>query len=142
MKSSTVAQLILSLFDQGEDHLTAQEVYNHLKPRLPAVNPSTVYRALERLAVAGKVSVSDMGQGAAVYQAVQTSPHHHLVCQGCRSVVMLEDAIVAPFLQTVASHTRFRLITNHLVLFGYCTHCQQPVLSPAGVAEEPSGDPR
>jgi len=123
MKSSTVQQLILELLREEHSHLTAQEVYNYLKPRLPSVNPSTIYRALERLTREGQVSVSDMGIGAAVYEIVGSLPHHHLVCQGCHRVIKLENNIIQPFFDNVEQRFAFQLTTNHLILFGYCPDC-------------------
>jgi len=128
MRTSSVEQLILELFENHpaeEAHFTAQEVYTQLKPRLPAVNSSTVYRALERMTHAGKVSVSDMGTGAAVYEVVGRKRHHHLVCEGCKKVITLEDEIVQPFFDDLVQRFQFNVTTNHLVLFGYCQTCQQ-----------------
>ena len=123
MRSSTVQQLILELLQEEHAHFTAQEVYSHLKPRLPSVNPSTVYRALDRLTKGGQVSVSDMGTGAAVYELVGASPHHHLVCQGCHQVVTLSDELIQPLFKQVEGRSGYELTTNHLVLFGYCQSC-------------------
>jgi Fur family ferric uptake transcriptional regulator len=125
MKSSTVQQLILELLQKEHVHFSAQEVYQHLKPRLPSVNPSTVYRALERLASVGEISVSDMGTGAAVYEMVGSPPHHHLVCEMCHKVFTLENKLVQPFFTSISDQFRFEITTNHLVLFGYCETCRQ-----------------
>lgn len=123
MRSSTVQQFILELLQEEHSHFTAQEVYAHLQPRLPTVNPSTVYRALERLTNAGEISVSDMGTGAAVYEMVGGSPHHHLVCQGCHRVITLDNEIVQPLFDEVEGLFDYQLTTNHLILFGYCPEC-------------------
>ena len=123
MKSSTVQHLILNLLQEEHAHLTAQDIYMHLKPRLPSVNPSTVYRALERLTNLGEVSVSDMGVGAAVYEIVGSSPHHHLVCQDCHRVITLDNEIVQPLFDDVEERFGYQLTTNHLILFGYCPTC-------------------
>jgi Fur family ferric uptake transcriptional regulator len=128
MKSSSVEQLISELFSQHsteEAHFTAQEVYNQLKPRLPAVNTSTVYRALERMTRAGKISISDMGKGAAVFEVVDRERHHHLVCEGCHQVLTLSDAMIQPLFDELSKRFDFSMTTNHLVLFGYCPACRQ-----------------
>jgi Fur family ferric uptake transcriptional regulator len=124
MKSSTVQQFILELLQQEHAHFTAQEVYAQLKPRLPSVNPSTIYRALERLTNAGEISVSDMGMGAVVYEMVDNPPHHHLVCQSCNRVITLENEIVQPLFDKVEKRFDYQLTTNHLILFGYCHECR------------------
>ncbi len=128
MRTSSVEQLILDLLaghSTCEAHFTAQEVYAQLKPRLPAVNPSTIYRALERLVHAGKVSVSDMGAGAAVYEVVGLERHHHLVCQDCGQVHTIGDEAVSRLFSQLEQENHFQIVTNHLILFGRCARCQK-----------------
>lgn len=124
MKSSTVETLILELLSSDQAHLAAQEIYSRLQARLPALNPSTVYRALDRLALAGKVSVSHLGTGATVFESVTNGMHHHLVCQHCHRVSTVPDSIVQPFFHRLEQEYQFQVTTNHLVLFGYCEACQ------------------
>ena len=125
MRSSSVNHLILKSLEQDRAHLTAQQVYERIRTNLPAVNPSTVYRALERLAHAGLVSVSDMGQGAAVYESIGEERHHHLVCQDCGKVIQMEDAFFKKFFDQIQAEYHFELVTNHLILFGRCPACRE-----------------
>jgi len=124
MRNSSVAQAILQTLNREKSHLPAQAVYEQIRGQLPAVNPSTVYRALERLAAAGEISVSDLGTGAAVYEVVAEDVHHHLVCQKCQKIVPMEPAQVSRFFRAVERQAHFRISTNHLVLFGVCEACQ------------------
>lgn len=123
MRTSSVNQVILQTLAECQCHLTARDLFERIQPRLPAVNYSTVYRALERLAHAGMVSVSDMGLGAAVYEAVGGPRHHHLVCQGCGAQITIGDEDVRDFFDRVESSHHFHVVTNHLVLFGLCSSC-------------------
>jgi Fur family ferric uptake transcriptional regulator len=125
MRSSSVNQIILKTLEQGQSHLTAQQIYERIRENLPAVNPSTVYRALERLAHAGQVSVSDMGLGAAVYEAVGGEQHHHLVCQDCAKVITIDDDSIQSLFKNIEQQYDFQIVTNHLILFGHCSQCQE-----------------
>jgi Fur family ferric uptake transcriptional regulator len=125
MRSSSVNQQIQKTLAQDHSHLTAQQVYERIRKNLPAVNPSTVYRALERLAHAGMISVSDMGKGATVYESVGGERHHHLVCQECGTVSTIGDEEVESFFQRIEGKYDFRMVTNHLILFGKCPRCQK-----------------
>lgn len=129
MKASSVELIILDLLAQEQAHLTAQEIYQQLKLRLPAVNPSTVYRALERMAHDGKISVSDMGLGAMVYEAVGGERHHHLICQECGAVLTIEDHPVRELFRYLEQNYHFEMLTNHLILFGRCQNCQRAAFS-------------
>ena len=125
MRTSSVEQIILEILSKEHTHLTSHQVYEEIHPRLPALNPSTVYRALERLASAGKVSVSDMGTGSAVYELLADGVHHHLVCQECGSVITLTHEEVQAFFGSIEDQHQFQVATNHLVLFGVCQECQK-----------------
>lgn len=125
MRASSVDQVILETLSRQQAHMTSLQMYEQIKGRLPAVNQSTVYRALERLARDGKVSVSDMGTGAAVYELLVENQHHHLVCQSCGRVEALDPAEVATFFDQAARYSGYRITTNHLILFGVCPGCQK-----------------
>jgi len=125
MRASSIEYAILELLEEKNCHLKANEVYQQLHPRFPAVNPSTVYRALERLAHAGKISVSDMGTGASVYEKITDGMHHHLVCQKCGHVQTIQHGLVGQFFVNVENEFSFGVATNHLVLFGTCSQCKQ-----------------
>lgn len=131
MRQSSVQLAILDvLAGEGDSHLSALEIYERLKARLPAIAPSTVYRALERLTQQGLVSVSDMGKGVTLYERVGQPLHHHLVCTGCGQVLTIDHSQVGPFFAAIENTYAFRLQTNHLILFGLCRACQAQSSTP------------
>jgi len=125
MRTSSVEQIILETLSREHTHLTSHQVYEEIRTRLPAVNPSTVYRALERLTNVGKVSVSDMGTGSAVYELLADGGHHHLVCQKCGRVTTIGQAEIENFFAAIQQKHHFTVLTNHLILFGICEDCQK-----------------
>jgi len=125
MRTSSVEQIILETLSKEHTHLTSHQVYEEIRPRLPAVNPSTVYRALERLANNAKISVSDMGTGSAVYELLADGMHHHLVCQKCGKVTTIGHAEIQDFFTAIQQKHHFTVLTNHLILFGICENCQE-----------------
>lgn len=125
MRASSVVQAILEVLQEKNTHLTSHEIYEDIHDRLPAVNPSTVYRALERLARQGMISVSDMGTGAMVYERVSSHNHQHLVCQQCGQAIDIDDSGVQLLFNRLETSTGYHITTNHLVLFGICPQCRQ-----------------
>lgn len=125
MRSSSITNTIFKVLEGQEDHLTAKEIYEKVKVTLSAVDPSTVYRSLERMVHQGQVSVSDMGRPAVVYERVTRDPHHHLVCEKCGKKLTFKDGQISDFLGQVQKETGFQITTNHLVLFGVCPDCQK-----------------
>lgn len=124
MRTSSVELVILEILNKEQAHLTSHEVYEQIRSRLPAVNPSTVYRALERLANNGRISISDMGLGSEVYESVENGIHHHLVCQKCKRVITMDNHQVSQFFDEIEQKYHFSILTNHLILFGICDQCR------------------
>jgi len=124
MRASSVDQIIIETLSHEHAHLTSLQVYEKIRARLPAVNQSTVYRALERLVNCGKVSISDMGTGSTVYEILSDGLHHHLVCQKCGRVITIGHEEVKTLFSAIQQKMNFRVVTNHLILFGLCERCQ------------------
>src|SRR3954452_12430977 len=72
--------MILSILQDADHHLTADDVFQRLGPVSSALNRSTVYRTLERFRDAGIVSETDLGGGVRVYELLANHRHHHLIC--------------------------------------------------------------
>ena len=124
MKNTSTDQFILETLSDQKSHLTALQIYEAVHIKLPAINPSTVYRALERLVEHGMVTISDMGLGASVFELAEKKPHHHLVCQGCGKITMVEDEDISPMFLVLEKKYHYGIKTNHLILFGLCEQCQ------------------
>ncbi len=124
MRSSSVDQVIISTLSKEHAHLTSLQIFEEIRERLPAVNPSTVYRALDRLVSNGLVSVSDMGTGSDVYELLADGLHHHLVCLKCGNVMTITHDDVRGFFSRIQAKNHFSVLTNHLILFGICEGCQ------------------
>lgn len=104
------------------DHISAETLYNTLKDDLPDLSLSTVYRNLKALADAGKISMSDLGNGL-VFERVNLVPHHHLVCLSCHSIQTLDHGLVGPLFKAIEANG-FEVATTHLCIYGLCSNCQ------------------
>ncbi len=124
MRASSVDHYILQALEESSEHITSAQIYERVRAHLPAVNPSTVYRALERLAHNGKISISDLGRGAMVYQSMNAGAHDHLVCQRCGEIIHLEHDRFKEIFSALEAQYGYRMVTNHLVLWGLCPACQ------------------
>jgi Fur family ferric uptake transcriptional regulator len=128
MRASSVDQIILETLSKEHAHLTSHQVYEEIRLRLPAVNQSTVYRALERLVNCDKVSVSDMGTGSVVYEVLADGLHHHLVCQNCGRIQTIDHKVVGKFFANIENQFDYQVVTNHLILFGECSNCRISII--------------
>lgn len=108
----------------GGGHLTAEEIFARVRPDVPTINPSTVYRTLETLEEAGLVRCTDLGAGRMHFELARGHRHHHAVCRSCGAVEHLHDEVVAPVAARLSAATGFLLDDDaELVLPAVCPAC-------------------
>ncbi len=109
-----------------EGHVTADEIYQRVCAKTPAINLATVYRTLELLKALGIVTAIDTGDGCVHYELAGDQPHHHLVCEGCGYTLELDCDVLRPLERELLRRYGFVMNLNHLALFGTCPDCQKP----------------
>jgi len=109
-----------------EEHITADEIYQQVHAKSPAVNLATVYRTLEMLKQLSIVTAIDTGDGCVHYELAGEQRHHHLVCEACGGTVELDCDVLEPLEQELCKRYGFQMNLNHLALFGLCPQCQKP----------------
>ena len=79
LRHSHQRERILEYLCQSQEHPSAEQVYQDLRPEIPGLSLGTVYRNLQALVTEGKVRKIDMPQGGARYDRVEDD-HAHFVC--------------------------------------------------------------
>lgn len=104
-------------------HMTAEEIMQWASRRYPALNLATVYRTLDLLTVVGLVAQTDLGGGAASYELVGDSPHHHLACERCGGVIEMDEALLEGLRAEALRVHGFHARPRHLAIYGVCRAC-------------------
>ncbi len=118
--------MILSVLQDADSHLTADEVFQRLGPMGSALNRSTVYRTLERFRDAGLVSETDLGGGVRVFELLAIHRHHHLICRQCNDMIEMDDSTVESLRQDIRQRYGFDPQVDHLAIWGSCAACAEP----------------
>lgn len=116
--------LIVSVLQESDEHMTAENIYARVREKYPYVNLSTVYRTLEWLKKLGMVTETDMGEESVCYHWAEKGRHHHLVCQKCGAVVDMDDSLPQSLEAAVLQRYGFKVDLSHLAFFGDCQSCQ------------------
>lgn len=119
-------EMILDAIHGDDGHLTADEIYQKIHAKSPAVNLATVYRTLELLKALHLVTAIDTGEGCVHYELAGEQRHHHLVCEGCGYTLELDCDILEPLERKLCQRYGFQVNLDHLALFGLCPKCQKP----------------
>ena len=115
---------ILELILDRTDHPTADQIYQDVKPHLPGVSRTTVYRVLETFVELGAITKAS-SLGAATRFDPMTRRHHHLVCLRCDRLIDLEDeALDAAVSPPDARKQSFTIKDFSIHFYGVCAACR------------------
>lgn len=114
--------VLTSMRSAGGHHLSAEDIWGRIRHGHTAMNRSTVYRVLDKLAEAQLLKPLRLGDGVARFE-IQDVDHHHAVCLHCGTT---EDVGVDA-VRTLGTQLRrgsgFKLSDQPLLFPGLCRDC-------------------
>lgn len=123
--------IILETISHLGGHLSAQQVYQDARMRLPGLNLATVYRTVESLEQAGLIdSFSTSLEPLQFSLRDPEQPHAHLVCRSCGEVQQVQGAELEALRHALGDIADFEIDPHHLTLEGLCAECRVAALSP------------
>ncbi|MHB8171641.1 MAG: Fur family transcriptional regulator [Thermincolia bacterium] len=121
-------KIILKAFlDNGDGHLSAEDVYGIVKVQHPEIGLATVYRTLELLAELNILQKMNFGDGRSRFEFSETDAHHHhhhLICVNCGQVTEFDDDLLESLETAISKKSEFKIIDHQLKFYGYCRKCQ------------------
>ena len=119
---TTSRRAILETFLGIGGHVTAETLTARVQANQPDVHESTVYRFLDELERLGVVDHVHLGHGPAVYH-LASDAHHHLVCDGCGTVVEVPETVFAELRARLSDDFGFSVQPRHFAVTGRCKEC-------------------
>lgn len=118
--------IILETIAHMGGHLSAQQVFQESRRRLPGLNLATVYRTVESLQDAGLIDTFSTSQEPLQFSLRDPEqPHAHLVCRSCGRVQQVEGAQLEALNRSLKELAAFEIDHHHLTLEGLCADCQE-----------------
>jgi Fur family ferric uptake transcriptional regulator len=108
--------------------VSAADILQHLKETGTSVNPTTVYRYLDKLctdhvvikyaAIKGEKAVYQLSE-----QGQHCADHLHLKCAKCGRIIHLDCGFMDEFKDHLQGHHNFQLQCEGSMLYGICSSC-------------------
>lgn len=122
-------------------HLTADDVYNRARRRLPEISLATVYNTLNELVDMGEVLEIATGDGPKRYDPNTTAPHQHLYCIGCGTLRDVTPEGADGLALPAGQQHGFELLDIDIIFRGRCPDCRTAA-SHAAMARSPARSPQ
>lgn len=114
---------VLQVIRDSENHLTASEIFEAARRRLPSISYATVYNSLKYLKDSGQILEICFGNGASRYDR-ETERHDHAICTSCGTLVDFDLTVTDDVVRAAVRKTHFKLESIHLTLRGVCPDCR------------------
>lgn len=127
-KTKSKAEIMGYLVKNSDRRISAADIIAHLRENGSNINPTTIYRNLDKLTETGEIiKYKTASAECALYQCVKNhnncKNHLHLQCESCGKIIHLECG----FMDTISGHLMedhgFVLKCNGSVLLGTCKNC-------------------
>lgn len=115
---------ICELLGSTDQHPTAQQIYEELRPRFPSMSLATVYNTLDTLVQLGAVNALGSAGDDSVHYDADTGPHINLACISCHRVIDLPSDFVEDLDREVEDHSGYDLLGARILYYGICPDCK------------------
>jgi Fur family ferric uptake transcriptional regulator len=116
---------VLQALDELHDHVTVEQVRQHVTGRIGAVSLQAVYDILAALTAAGLVRCLETPGHPARYESRVGDKHHHFVCRRCGRTVDVAGAEgETPCLEPRTLPSGFLVLDAEVTYWGTCPDCQ------------------
>ena len=116
-------RVILDQMRTPGEHLTADEVYERVRRRLPSISLGTVYRNLEILSRVGRIRKLHLGGGRRLYDG-GLHRHYHVRCVRCGRVADVSAEPMGNLDAAAGGLSDFEILDHELEFRGLCPACR------------------
>lgn len=116
--------VVLQVIRESDGHLTANQVFENARRRMPGISFATVYNSLRYLKNEGLIAEVRFGMEASRYDR-KLERHDHALCSGCGRLVDMDLPLPPDMLTTAARLSEFEPESIEIILRGQCADCSE-----------------
>jgi Fur family peroxide stress response transcriptional regulator len=119
-------QVIYQVLSGMHGHPSAEEVYERVKVRIPAISLATVYKNIHTFIESGLFREVSLHHGSLRVET-NPNPHHHLVCKACKSITDIPAGELGLPVKAHKLRGGFLAQRYAVDVLGLCPECQKSV---------------
>ena len=115
-------QVIYEALIDMPGHPSPEAIYETVRRQIPSISLGTVYKNIKTFVDTGLLREFSLHHGSARLETNLT-PHHHLVCERCKTVVDLDGDGVEPVRLKSDLPAGFEVRRFQVEVIGLCKNC-------------------
>ena len=116
---------VAKILATSEEHLSAEKIYDRVKPDFPSTSLATIYKTVTLLKKMGEVMEIGFVDGSNRYDGTRPYPHPHLICMKCKTILDPDIPTLSKLPKDLAQRTGYQIVNHRLDFFGICPRCQK-----------------
>jgi Fur family transcriptional regulator, ferric uptake regulator len=117
----TKQKLVLGeVFERAKRPLTATEICQEARGKIPSLGIATVYRAIKQFVTDGQIRTVEIPGVPPHYESAARHHHHFFLCQQCRHLFDLLGCVRGV---RALAPSGFHVQQHEIVLYGECASC-------------------
>lgn len=130
-RSTRQRRAILEVLEENAGlPMSPDDIHALAEKRNPGIGLTTVYRTLVLFRGLGIVMPVHLHDDSQHYEISSGEHHHHLVCESCGSIQILDACVIDKLEDEIRDRSDFLVKSHCLSLFGLCPECQRVNRSP------------
>ncbi|MCT4634084.1 MAG: transcriptional repressor [Firmicutes bacterium] len=125
IKLTSSREAVLSVFCENfNKHLSAEEVYELAKLKMPSIGVATVYRSINIFVISQLVAKIQFMDKVTRYELLdKNNMHYHLYCEDCGGIIEEPISRIKVLETEISKEVGFQLTAANSCLIGKCQKC-------------------
>lgn len=124
-KMTPQRELIFRAFFEMGKHVSVDELYARVRQKDTSIGYSTVWRNLKLICRVGLAEEVNLGDGITRYDRATETPHGHLFCTECKSLVEFDMENIIGQLAMITREKEFTPSGFKIEIPGTCQACRE-----------------
>jgi len=116
-------EIVLNTVVKLRGHVTADEVYQSIKPDYPNISRGTVYRNLKVLSEEEKIKRIEVPNGSDRFDFT-TKEHYHVRCIRCSDIADVDMNVLSDLTKQIRFSNGMSVLGYDIMFKGLCRNCQ------------------
>lgn len=116
---------VVKILAASEDHLSADKIFERVKPDFPSTSLATIYKTVTLLKKIGELMEIGFVDDSNRYDGMRPYPHPHLICMKCKTMLDPDIPTLSELPKELAQKTGYQIVNHRLDFFGICPQCQR-----------------
>lgn len=126
-KLTTQRRAVLDILnDHRGEHLSTEEIYEHVRKKCPEIGLATVYRTVQLFEQINIIDRLNFDDGCSRYELSIDGGdhhHHHLICESCGKVIEVEEDLLEELEERIENKYYFKIKNHKVKFYGICSKC-------------------